>query len=304
MLFSEVYSCYYDTIAELISKAIEGTLDNKTMDAVIRDKAFAESMVDIPRALKNGKWPLIKSDYSSVIKNPPKKPLTLLEKRWLRSLLSDKRIKLFDISYEELSDVEPLFDEDIFVRFDVYKDGDPYDNPQYIGNFRTLLAAIKQKCLVHINYTDGRGVVHSLDCAVDNLEYSPKNDRFRVIGVSDNNTVIINLSGISECVLLDKQFCAEDFRPLRNKKELEAILYDTNNALDRAMICFSYLEKETIKTDDTKYLFKLRYFEEDESEIIIQLLSFGTSLRVVSPQDLKDKIMQRIKRQIDLCDSF
>lgn len=303
MLFNEVYSCYYNTISEIIKNAIAGELDSKKMNSIIREMAFAESSIDIPKALKSEKWPLVKNDLTSVINHSPERPLTLLEKRWLKSLLSDPRIKLFNVDSKGLDDIEPLYKEDTFVKFDIYSDGDPYDDQTYIDNFKTILTSIKEKRVVRIAYTDNSEKTHSYDCIVDNIEYSIKNDKFRVIAVVNNRTIIINLSTISSCSLLDIPFC-DDCCATRNKKEIQAILEDKNNALDRAMIYFSYLEKETTKIDDTHYHFKLKYFEEDEAEIIIQILSFGTNLRVTSPDDVISKINSKISNQIALCHKF
>ncbi len=304
MLFNEVYSCYYNTIARIIKTAMEGKLDNHTMTTIITNTAFAESSIDIPRALKSAKWPLLRSDMTSVIRNVPQRPLTELEKRWLKSLLSDPRIRLFDVDFKGLEDIEPLYTQDTFVRFDVYSDGDPYEDQKYIENFKTILRAINLKKAVRISYTDNRTRTHSYDCVVDNIEYSIKNDKFRVIAVSNNKTIIINLATVSFCELLDTPHSTENCCATRNKKEIEAILEDKNNALDRALICFSYLEKETVKIDDTHFLFKLRYFEEDEAEIVIQILSFGTNLKVISPQNFIDKLKAKILRQTDLCSKF
>ena len=304
MLFSEIYSCYYYTVSEIIKASINGTLDSKTINKIIKDHAFAESNVDISHALKSKRWPLIKDDNSSVIRNIPNTPLSLLEKRWLKSLLNDPRVKLFDISEEGLEDITPLYDEDVFVRFDIYTDGDPYTDPQYIENFRTILAAIKQKRMLKITYIDNNQEIHSCNCTVDNLEYSFKNNKFRVIAVNDSNTIIINLATITSCSLSDEEYTLNDMKAVRLKKEIEAVLEDKNNALNRAMICFSYLEKETIKIDDTHYIFKLKYFEEDEAEILIQILSFGTSLKLTKGKDFIDKIKNRVNKQTALKNPF
>ena len=72
-------------------------------------------------------------------------PLTTLQRRWLKSLLTDKRLQLFDVDCSGLEDVEPLFSEEQFVYFDRYSDGDNYDAPQYKQHFRLLLQAITEK---------------------------------------------------------------------------------------------------------------------------------------------------------------
>lgn len=304
MIFSEVYSCYYNTVSEMISKALRKELDTKSMHTIIRNNAFSESNVDIPRAVTSGRWHLIKKDFSTVIRHNPDRPLTILEKQWLKSLLSDPRIRLFDINPAGLEEVTPLYDNDVFVRFDIHGDGDPFENPVYIQNFRTLLQAIKEKRMVKVNYTDRRGFMHELECDPDNMEYSFKNDKFRIVVFCKHGTTVINLSQINQCILLDTPSGTCGFVPNRIKKELTAELTDRNNALDRAMICFSYLEKETTQLDNNRYIFKLKYFEEDEAEIITQILSFGTNFRVTAPDEIISKIRNKLFNQKKLNPRF
>lgn len=304
MIFSEVYSCYYNAVAEMIKKALDNELDTKTMHAIIRSTAFNESNIDIPQAITSGRWPLIKRDFSTVIHHNPDRPLTLLEKRWLKSLLSDPRICLFDITPAGLEEISPLYDESTFVRFDVHGDGDPFENPEYIQNFRTVLKAVKKKRMLQVNYTDHKGIIHQLDCDADNIEYSFKNDKFRVITACEHGTTIINLSRIKHCSLLDIPSGTSGYSLCRTKKELIAEFEDKNNALDRAMIFFSYLEKETIQINDTHYIFKLKYFEEDEAEIITQILSFGTNFRITSPEEIILKIKSKLLNQNKLNPRF
>ena len=75
-------------------------------------------MLTIEPALKSEKWPLIKSDGVSVIKNPPSMPLTSLQKSWLKAVSLDPRIKLFDVSFDLPEDISPLFTPDDYYIFD------------------------------------------------------------------------------------------------------------------------------------------------------------------------------------------
>ena len=43
MLFHEVYGSYYLTVAKILAKAVEGTLDQQTISQTVRRYAFAES---------------------------------------------------------------------------------------------------------------------------------------------------------------------------------------------------------------------------------------------------------------------
>jgi len=297
MLFSEIYSCYYNAVAKIIAKGIEGELDHKAIKRIVRENAFAESAMDIPDALSSGRWPLLYSDNSPVLADVPNMPLTELEKRWLKSLLSDPRVKLFGVSDTGLQDVKPLYEENAFVKFDMFEDGDPYGNPEYIENFRRILFAIKNKRLLNITFNDSRGQRCESVCLAEHLEYSFKNDRFRAIAASESGNMTINLSRIVSCELLSKTAGEGSFCVHRVKKELTAELLDVNDALNRAMISFSYLEKETSKIDDNRYLLTLRYYEEDEAEIRIQILSFGTNLRVISPTEFIGELNKKIVNQ-------
>jgi len=77
-------------------------------------------------------------------------------------------------------------------------------------------------------------------------------------------------------------------------------LLDERNALERAMLHFSHLERETERTGEDKYRITLRYDREDETEILIRILSFGPKLRVVAPDAFVNLIRERIKRQLSL----
>ena len=138
MLFSEVYGSYFNVVAKVLEQAIDGTLTDKNLYEIVSENAFSESVMNIPTALKSGEWNLITPEYKTPIKHKPTMPLTTLEKRWLKSLLDDPRIKLFDVSAKGLEDVEPLYNRDTFVYFDKYSDGDDFENPEYIRNFRTI----------------------------------------------------------------------------------------------------------------------------------------------------------------------
>ena len=81
MLFSEVYGTYYNVLAELLSKAVEGDLTRETMLRIVREMGFEESVLTIPEALESQTWPLITTNYSTPLEHKPTIPLTTLQKR-------------------------------------------------------------------------------------------------------------------------------------------------------------------------------------------------------------------------------
>lgn len=297
MLFNEIYGKYFAAVGEIIKAAQSGKLTEKELYAIVRDNAFAESSLVIPQMLKDKNWPLLRKDLSTPIEHTSERSLTLLEKRWLKSLLSDPRIKLFDVSSEGLEDVEPLYPVDSFVYFDRYNNGDPFDDPEYIKNFKTVLKAIREHRKVYIEFTGHRGTDQKRNCVVYNIEYSSKDDKFRIIASGDRYSFIINMARITKCKLMEEYF-PEEFRPKAPiKKEIIFELFDERNALERAMLHFSHLEKETEKIGDKKYRVRLLYETEDETEMLIRLLSFGPVIKVLSPQNLIEQIKKRIEKQ-------
>ncbi len=115
MLFSEVYGTYYQVVAQLLEKAVDGELTQETLLNTVREQGFEESVLTIPNALKSQAWPLITEDYHTPLSHKPTMPLTHLQKRWLKTLLNDPRIQLFNPPTEGLEDVEPLYPADAVV---------------------------------------------------------------------------------------------------------------------------------------------------------------------------------------------
>ncbi|MGN0509761.1 MAG: WYL domain-containing protein [Ruminococcus sp.] len=298
MLFSEVYGSYFNVVAKVLEQAIDGTLTDKSLYEIVIKNAFSESVMNIPAALKSGEWKLITPEYKTPIKHKPTMPLTTLEKRWLKALLDDPRIKLFDVSAKGLEDVNPLYNRDTFAYFDKYSDGDDFENPEYIKNFRTILNAIKEKRKLAMRFKSHKGKGYTLCVIPHRLEYSQKDDKFRLIGVTSRDTLIINLARITKCTLSDKYSKFEDREEKRRLDTLVLELTDERKALERVMHHFSYLKKETEKLDEKHYRITLEYDRDDETEILIRILSFGPMVKVVSPQSFINKLKNRINKQI------
>ena len=87
--------------------------------------------------------------------------------------------------------------------------------------------------------------------------------------------------------------------PSERLEELTLILHDERNALERVLLHFSHFEKETLKLDDRLYQIKLRYDKDDETELLIRVLSFGPVLEVKAPEEFIWLMRSRIKKQIE-----
>ena len=300
MIFSEVYGSYFKAVSAILDKAVEGTLTERELTRTVLENAFGESLITIPAKLTDGSWPLLTEDFRTPLRHAPHAPLTTLEKQWLKALLLDPRVRLFAPSDEGLEDVEPLFTPDQFVYFDRYADGDDFTHPRYIEHFRMILRAMHEKRKLRVRFHGHRGTRQSYICIPYKLEYSSKDDKFRLITGFRNKPLTVNLSRIDSVHILDPWEENEYSLPREREKELVMDLYDSRNALERAMLHFSDLEKETERIDDRRYRITLHYRQGDETEILIRILSFGPVLKVIEPETMVTQIRERLERQAAL----
>lgn len=76
------------------------------------------------------------------------------------------------------------------------------------------------------------------------------------------------------------------------------LLHDERNGLERVLLHFSHFEKETQKLDERLYRITLQYDQNDETELLIRVLSFGPVLEVVAPGMFRQLMRNRIQKQI------
>ena len=298
MLFHEIYGSYYQVTACVLREAAKGALTRERLTALIRHHAFSESLLSIPQGLEGEKWRLLRRDLTTPIREDPTMPLTLLQKRWLKAVLLDPRIRLFDPDASGLQDVEPLFTPDMFVWYDRYADGDDYADPDYIARFQTILRALRERRNLFLRYSFSRNIPLEIVVTPHQLEYSEKDDRFRLIASNRKRSWIINLSGVTACAMADREALSPRRDPAHAQVTFE--LFDRRNALERVLLHFSHLEKETERLADGRYRVTLRYDPQDETEMVIRILSFGPAIRVLAPARFAEMVKRRIDRQMAL----
>lgn len=301
-LFHEIYSAYYQVVSAVLKDALSKPLTSRDLRKYVEKYAFGESMMVIPEGLPGEKWRLLHKDFKPVLRKEPSLPLTTLEKRWLKALLLDPRIQLFDPDTAGLEDVEPLFVPENFVYYDRYTDSDPYSDPEYIAHFRTILEAFREEKNLSVLYHSRFGVPRMVEITPHFLEYSEKDDRFRLIGSDENLRYTINLSRIKKCrPVSDGDYYS--YRPAE-MRSVTFELEDTRGTLERVLLHFSHLEKETKRLDDTHYRVTLRYDRDDETEMVIRILSFGPFIRVTEPESFINRLRERIQKQKDFATFF
>lgn len=299
MIFSEIYGSYYKAMTEILKIAVSsgGSAALKDIRPVIDKYAFAESLLTIQPAISEERWQVIRSDGKTAISNDPTRPLTLLERKWLKAISLDPRIKLFDVDFSWLGDVEPLFTPDDYYIFDKYDDGDPFEDPEYIKNFRLILEAIKNRFPLRIGTENRRGSITHLSVIPEYLEYSEKDDKFRLMTSGTRHSVTVNLGRIVYCRRFNGNFPNQGGRKRNTDRSVTLSLTDKRNALERVLLHFSHFEKQAEKIDDEHYKLILKYDKDDETELVIRILSFGPMVKVIEPYNFVELIKKRLEMQ-------
>ena len=316
-LFSEIYSCYYQVLRHLLCSQTALTIEEIRKE-VCRD-GFGESLLSIIPKLESGAWDLFEREgelYVSKIKQDFLTPLSSLEKSYLKALLSDPRIGLFlnegqlKTLGQMLGSVTPLWQPGQFYYYDQFTDGDPYTDGTYRQIFRTLLAAQKRSLYVDIDYNSPAGNRVHHDYVPARLEYSVKNDKFRLLALKhakdgQMRLEILNLARIQDAKLTERPLEAQVglnalIKNSYYKEPLTLRIVNRRNALERAMLHFANYEKNTRKIDENTYECFIYYNQAMETELLIEVLSFGPMLTVVGNERFLRSLKARLQKQMGL----
>ncbi len=296
MIFNEIYSAYYNTVAKIITAVIEGNCDEKRLNKIISENAFGESMLTVLPSLKSEKWQLVHSDLTTPLRHKPTMPLTEMQKMWLKAISLDPRIKLFDLEFPDLSDVEPLFTADDYYIYDKYSDGDPFEDEKYIKHFRTILSAMKNGQNLRIEVQGRKGNTIYSRCVPERLEYSEKDDKFRLITSGYQFINTINLSRITKCRVYHGDIIIESTPKTPTYEWITLKVKEERNTLERCLMHFAHFEKRAERVDD-HYLLHIKFIKDDEAEMVIRVLSFGPTVEVLESESFKKLIINKLKSQ-------
>ncbi len=315
-IFSEIYNCYYQIMKSLLQNSSPLTLSQ--IQSQVEETGYEESFLYLIPKITTGEWDLLKQDgdlFLSKLSNNFYVPLTDLQRSYIKSILQDKRIRLF-FSEEKLnalqqlfSDVTPLWNPEDIYYYDSFSNGDDYSNPLYQQHFRTILTAIKQKQYVDISYEAKKHCRvhhHYLPCR---LEYSIKNDKFRLLGITVHKThhgslETLNLDRMQTVNLLPQTIPAQKLpdisqiiRSTYYKEPVRLLIHTDRNALERAMLQFANYEKNTTKIDENTYECLIYYNQKMETELLIEVLSFGPLVEVLGSDRFLELVKARLRRQ-------
>lgn len=313
-LFSEIYNTYFQILRTLLTT--HDTLTSNTLRTELEHMCSTEGLLYILPKLTSGEWMLLEKQddiFYRKISDDFYVPFTNLQKSFLKSILQDTRMQLFlddshiDALNRFLTDVDALWQPDTFYYYDQFRHGDPYSDPEYKVHFQTLLQAIHEKQFVDITYEarqNHRVHHHYIPCR---LEYSIKNNCFRLlalkrIGQKKLRLEILNVERITNVVFtaqpVPKNYDLNAIiRHSYYKEPVHLIIYNKRNALERAMLHFANYEKNTTKIDDYTYECLIYYNETMETELLIEVLSFGPMIKVLGNEKFLSLLKKRLYKQ-------
>ena len=303
-IFDEYYGRFYQVAESVLTVALKKGLTPAEVRKIILEKGFDGTALSLDKDfVKN--WKMLVRDekglYHSVVDNVPHLAPTELEYRWLKTIAQDEKFRLFSDDQFEGEEYEPLYDKDMLVYFDRPERGDDYNSQGYISNFRCILSAINEKRMLDIEYKSKDGIdSRFITCRPVKLDYSLKDDRFRLIIFRKHAYNYLLLSKIVNCHLGQLAMDRDIDAGLFDDSELIFTLYDEHNALERIMLQLADYKKEVYRLDDGNYEVKLYYNKGDEGQIVGRLLSFGPYVKVKSPESVVIQIAHKVREQLQI----
>lgn len=113
---------------------------------------------------------------------------------------------------------------------------------------------------------------------------------------------ILNVSRIQNIRLTEKTLSSNvDLNTLIRrsyyKEPVRLHIVNKRNALERAMLHFANYEKNTAKIDENTYECLIYYNQSMETELLIEVLSFGPMLTVLGNEKFLHSLRRRLKKQ-------
>ena len=81
------------------------------------------------------------------------------------------------------------------------------------------------------------------------------------------------------------------------KEPVRLLIRDKRNALERAMLQFANYDKNTTKLSEDTYECLIYYNEKQETELLIEVLSFGPMIKVTGNERFLRELRKRLRRQ-------
>lgn len=253
-------------------------------------------------------------------------PLSLIELRWLKTVLQDDLADIFldkdiidkIIKIIDQNSIYPIYEFKLEQNIKYY---DRYINEEYFEkeHIKKLIANLhslypKYMHIKYVNYKEQEkeGIYKPLW-----IEYSKRNNRFQVICFDsrNDNYTYINLERIksikessyimkTDSYSLKEERSKEKIEVKKDYRKIKVLFFNNRNLPDRILTEFSPWKKTCIFNGKSKqFEMELTYDRHEEKEILIRLLGYGPYIKITSDEgdnyilrEFKNRILQQYKR--------
>lgn len=315
-LFNDYKNRYYRCIQNIINQIYNGEkYDKKDIRKILHNAYLEEESILVNELVNKNFFKFeddivkLRIDYNIPIR------LNDLELAYLKMFVEDDEFnKVLDDEILEklkknLNDVQSLDYNKFWKRENIDKYGDSLKNNEIRNNILILEKAILNNKYIKYSSKNRNGDIFENKIAYPyKIEYSIKNNKYRLIIFFDNRAIKINIDSITNIKILEERDVLEkekiqiqDF--IKNRKNIGAPLVlkieDNNNTLDRCFNLFSAYDKKYYYDTDNNLILNIYYHNFDEAEIVRDILSLGKSVIVLEPKKIRDKVVERILRNFD-----
>lgn len=315
-LFNDYKNRYYRCIQNIINQIYNGEkYDKKDIRKMLHNAYLEEESILVNELVNKNFFKFeddivkLRIDYNIPIR------LNDLELAYLKMFVEDDEFnkvlndEILEKLKKNLNDVQSLDYNKFWKRENIDKYGDSLKNNEIRNNILILEKAILNNKYIKYSSKNRNGDIFENKIAYPyKIEYSIKNNKYRLIIFFDNRAIKINIDSITNIKILEERDVLEkekiqiqDF--IKNRKNIGEPLVlkieDNNNTLDRCFNLFSAYDKKYYYDTDNNLILNIYYHNFDEAEIVRDILSLGKSVIVLEPKKIRDKVVERILRNFD-----
>ncbi len=312
-IINYVLDCYDDkalTESEFIELITTSGISNELKKALLNEYPAntpnAEYNLNIFTVEHNKVLPSKINGFSQM----PAIRLTKVEKNWLYYILHDPKITLFledesiQLLLNELESDSSLPFDDKYIDIRDYSNNKLNITVEYKANFKKIIKAIREKKYLKLTNRAFNGEVYANQLVIPyKIVYNEKSDYFSLScwPLKSKRAVKMNLANLSDISVGD---VVDEDTYIQHKSMIEdrvvdtpirLEITDTNGCYDRCSCLFAAYKREAYTITDNngneKIIMDLYYYTFQEEHVISKILSLHPFVKVLSPQNIIDKII-------------
>lgn len=327
-LFHEYKNRYFNLVFKLLNLSKEG-LGKEEILKIIEEEAYKEKLIGKDFVTFEG---LILNEYKSednlnllkevegkyfpILNNAKSVPLAVrfsnIEKQWLKAMLKEKMARellgeeLVLKLEKELENVEEI-KGDIIERTNRLLREEEQDFKSLREFFFIAIEGILNNYPIRYTSVDKYGKEYKDNLALPiRIEYSLRDETLRLsaYSIDEDRPIMLLLRNIKAMVLEPKAKITKSREEVLKlikeekycKEPIVLELVDERGAMERCFMGLSSYERSTRSLGDNRYEIKVYYYTFNEDEVIRRILSLGPYVVVKSPESVRNKIIDMLKK--------